>query len=1118
MTTAPASSSPARRFLDLDLDIHYEGPGEELLIRFVVPVLQAAASYDRLTSFFSVSSLLAIAQGIESLWRRQGAMRLILGVHDVPPELAQAAAEDIPDLVVAEVRQRLLDQISTLSDELSRDRLATLAWMMQDGLLHVRVAAPASSRSTSVDGVFHSKRFIFRDAEGSTVSAVGSPNETVLGLGANFEEIDVHMSWQDPLGYVSRHTNSFERIWSGDHEGLRVVELDESFAIELLASLGDPSRPTRQEAPGSARKATQAEALLNLARRSPAWAVFNLTTAALYPHQERVFLDALGRWPIRVLLADEVGLGKTLEAGIVIAYARRFLGLRRVTILAPAGLLRQWQDEMRVHFDLDFWRYESASRAYLSSQGAVRTVLPGVSPLGAHAPGLTLISSQLARGNRRSGHIFDGVEVLPEMLVVDEAHSARVRLDLDGTSRPTLMWGLVNDVKERIPHVVFLTATPMQLDPSEYHSMLELLGLPDWWAEPGRLEAILDLLASPNSTPELQPVRDALSGIASTMSQMRPDLERFGMTESERAVLHGVEDTAHAGAGSVVAAQNRWPDVYSTLVKTHPGHLLTIRNTRASLSSMGYSFPERRFDAPPLLIDEAVADFYSMTDAYLESAFGRVEAALHPEKRNSLGFLRSTYRQRLASSLRAAEISLGRRVARIESILEGIPAPADEPDEMDTEWEDGTENEPAIATEVAETTVLYACRVELGYLRDLVRQLEDLDVEDLGRDPKLDMLMNLIGRHLAAGDQVLVFSRYTDTVDACVELFLDRHMEAVPPPHAKYTGGASWIDSGSGPLPATKEAIREALDRAEISVVFCSDAASEGLNMQAARVIINVDVPWNPARLEQRIGRIARLGQKASEVDIYNLWYPDSVEAKIYDRLLRRRDLYELAVGEFPEIVGSAIRNELSARYATGAAAITDDPIALLNTLRENQQRIALGRIWQVELSDSPESQGFRERLAGLISRAGETPPSVHPGDSDVLSLHHPALDAITNVGPSSDPGTDDIFAVLADDVAIGFAIADGDEFVLVPPEALPALLAWLAFGDRPVADDSWVRVQRSSIAKASGGVVLQSRWTPDPAELTCVIPGTGEAGRHGVEEPTSRGELSLVRLSELVA
>ena len=258
--------------------------------------------------------------------------------------------------------------------------------MIQDDLLCVRVAAPTAGRSSAVSGVFHSKRFIFRDASGQTVSAVGSPNETLFGLGANFEEIDVHMSWQDPLGYVARHEESFERIWEGHHDGLRVVELDQVFATELLSRLGSRPRPSPPGIEPLPVTGSPAATLLDLARRSPAWAPFNLTTAALYPHQERVFMDALGRWPVRVLLADEVGLGKTLEAGIIVAYALRHLGLRRVTVLAPAGLLRQWQDEMQVHFNLDFWRYDSGSHAFLSSTGAVRTVPKGLGPIGAHAP------------------------------------------------------------------------------------------------------------------------------------------------------------------------------------------------------------------------------------------------------------------------------------------------------------------------------------------------------------------------------------------------------------------------------------------------------------------------------------------------------------------------------------------------------------------------------------------------------------------------------------------------------------------------------------------------------------------------------------------------------------
>ena len=89
--------------------------------------------------------------------------------------------------------------------------------------------------------------------------------------------------------------------------------------------------------------------------------------------------------------------------------------------------------------------------------------------------------------------------------------------------------------------------------------------------------------------------------------------------------------------------------------------------------------------------------------------------------------------------------------------------------------------------------------------------------------------------------------------------------------------------------------------------MFCSSAANEGLNLQAASVMINVDVPWVPSELEQRIGRIARLGQKKPIVTVHNLWYPGSIEAEIYRRLISRQKDMWFAIGTFPEQIGDGI-------------------------------------------------------------------------------------------------------------------------------------------------------------------------------------------------------------------
>ena len=111
---------------------------------------------------------------------------------------------------------------------------------------------------------------------------------------------------------------------------------------------------------------------------------------------------------------------------------------------------------------------------------------------------------------------------------------------------------------------------------------------------------------------------------------------------------------------------------------------------------------------------------------------------------------------------------------------------------------------------------------------------------------------------------------------------------------------------------SNKKQIKKLLQSGEIQILFCSEAASEGINLQAADKLINLDVPWVPSVLEQRIGRIARFGQESKEVRIFNLWYPNSYEADIYKTLMERVDLLKLAMGPFPNIVSKRIKSEVS--------------------------------------------------------------------------------------------------------------------------------------------------------------------------------------------------------------
>ena len=245
-------------------------------------------------------------------------------------------------------------------DQVENNAITTIGWMMKLKLLEVRVASPRNER-----GIYHQKRMIFRDTNGNIIAGTGSLNETKGGQ-SNIEEMHFNFSWNTNLTMIEPLTQSFEKIWNGEDEAVEMHELNDEFATSLLKSIGNPPNPLLVVIPPTPLAEATPEEFLELALKSPFFSPSNISSAALYPHQERVYAESLNRWPIRVLMADEVGLGKTLEAGAVVSYMHRLQKISRITILAPAGLLPQWQDEMKKHFGLSFWKWDSASRSYLS--------------------------------------------------------------------------------------------------------------------------------------------------------------------------------------------------------------------------------------------------------------------------------------------------------------------------------------------------------------------------------------------------------------------------------------------------------------------------------------------------------------------------------------------------------------------------------------------------------------------------------------------------------------------------------------------------------------------------------------------------------------------------------
>jgi superfamily II DNA or RNA helicase len=644
-------------------------------------------------------------------------------------------------------------------------------------------------------------------------------------------------------------------------------------------------------------------------------------------------------------LADEVGLGKTLEVGSIVRYLRDLGQIKSSLFLAPKNVVLQLQAEFSEKFGLEFLVWNSSKQRYVNSQGEQETSDFGP-PGSASAPDWIIVSSQWARGSSSRDHIFEQMQRVPDLLVVDEAHAARVAPP-ENKVAPSRLFSALMRASEIIPHVILMTATPMQIHVSEYHGLLTILGLPETWRKLRNFELALTHQANPRQALTLNDAKTialmAGEAIAQTPNSDHGALKSIPALDSENLV---------SGATYIRRA---WSDSVKDFIRLNPATQLTVRNTRSSLERFGYKFPERNFLEPEITMPRQMSAIKLSLDTYLSSAYGKVEELLSIDGKGvSRGFVTSIYEQRFASSLSSLQSSLVRRKEKLEALFfdRFIDLEFDDDDLLDDESESAEfiQSAPKGITE----SVKSAIQNEVNYLEDVLAQIDSVTLGPIEGDSKLLAAKEIIKNKISANQRTIVFSRYTDTISALVKTIeSDERFEGVP--FGLYTGKDCWISEGSGKHELTKSQLQSSLANGRIMFVICSDAASEGINLQSASVLVNVDVPWNPGRLEQRIGRIARLGQKAPSVEIANLWYPNSVEATMYGRLLERKELYDLAVGAFPELFAKGIR-EMVSMQSGNRMSYSGDVLEKLEELREESHLKGLAMLWDETMTQVSKS------------------------------------------------------------------------------------------------------------------------------------------------------------------
>lgn len=576
------------------------------------------------------------------------------------------------------------------------------------------------------------------------------------------------------------------------------------------------------------------------------------------PHQFKAVLKLLGNPYGRLLVADEVGLGKTIEAGIILTELGARRSLDHVLVACPSALTQKWRNEMRERFLLDFEVLDGA--AFREFAAADRT---GPAP----EPRRVIASLELMRRAENLEALGTEAPNL-DVVIVDEAHHAR-----NSETSTNELAGVLGHLAETM---VFLTATPLNLGRQDFFELMRLL-VPQEFPSYDTFQDVIE----PNTH-----INAALKELR---SEWPPPYDR---AVSE---LRKVETTAAGGrfqrspVYSGVVRQLERGQAGETLDRTVVVRcqrdlieLNTLSHvfTRTRKREVQELFPTRRPHTVPVTFTDAERTFYDAV----------TEWVLHEYEDRAAHLVAATF-QRLASSCLPA---FGRRLT--DSVRVGaLTLGSDEAGEM---ADDGALGDSAL------DDALQGGQVELAVDRStpLDRLLRAWDAYGGRKDSKYDSFEGALRESFEAGaDRILVFSYFTGTIDYLAERLASVRAGGRPLRVLKLYGPMN--------AEAREAAVSAFRDDPGPVVLLSSEVGSEGLDFQFCARMFNYDLPWNPMRVEQRIGRLDRYGQASEVIHILNMIVSDTIEERIFFRLYERINIFKESIGDLEAILGELSYN-----------------------------------------------------------------------------------------------------------------------------------------------------------------------------------------------------------------
>ena len=877
---------------------------ESLDDAFLRERLKGAIAYDRIAGYFRSSIFEVAAEELASV----GHIRIVCN-SDLNPQDIYASKEARARAMMQRWWEGAGEGGIAVDTLMHRDRYTMLRDLLsaRDGNGRPRVEIQVVDRFTAP--LVHGKAGIITLRDGTKTCFMGSVNETRQAWKDHYELV-----WEDPSPEGVAWTQAeFDYLWK------KSVPMPDAVVSEIARCAGRtqitvPGCPAWDErGPVDLPRAALAES--PLVRAGEGLQPWQKSFVAEFMRQREVY----GK--VRLLLADEVGVGKTLSLATA-ALLTALLGDGPALILAPATLCEQWQTELIEKLGIPSARWLSNQKAWADHRGHVipsraEDIVRCPYRVAIVSTGLMMRTDAAERRALLDRRARPG-ESAYGIVVLDEAHKARGTTEPGGEREPNNLLDFMGHIALKARHVLLGTATPIQTSPLDLWDLMGILAsgadhvlgadLSRWRNQP--LEALR--LIRGEVRPRVE--ADAWEWLRNPMPPGAEKDPLFGFirqdfrmadhawvadrsyTELDDFYRQDLADRLTHDVGGRSFFQDHNPVVRHTVLRRrrsleeaglmkpvavdlHPRPDEPDRRTRAFFGGTG------RAVRATLALQEA----FTAADAYTSALMARNRGA---------GLLKSLLLQRICSSSTAGlatTLAIARKSGIPEAGAGDVPATLGSDD--DDEVYDLSELGEASPRE------RQALRQLLGHLR------EAASASPTGgdADPKLQVLRH----HLREVGVVqgrrgwmdsygcIVFSQYYDTARWVADC-LAAEFSSIPV--GLYAGvGRSGLYKGGQFAPAERTTIKAAVRDHKLRLLVATDAACEGLNLQTLGTLVNVDLPWNPSKLEQRIGRIKRFGQARDRVDMLSLIYEGSRDEVVYDRLSERmRDRFDI-FGQLPD-------------------------------------------------------------------------------------------------------------------------------------------------------------------------------------------------------------------------